>query len=229
MGLITKTIDRPFMIEAISVEQALDSLVSKASKLSNERISHLENNLKDVVNALQEQPRIKEEARFTLLTTDEAIKHRGRLTFKKLKKEFLLVTDIEHIKSPSTHYFLDFLQTIAYIKGKTRLIVVTSDDNDTVKQTVEKLAPITGQFTAKSINKTTCKNYQIIDNKEIWIATQQITETGYPCILWTNDQNIIDVYKENFKKAWNRAQAIMAFGITVSFTFVAASFLGLLC
>jgi len=229
MGLITKTIDKPFMIEAIPVEKALDSLVSKERKKANERITYLENNLKDVVNELQEQPRIKEEPQFTLLTTDEAIKNRGHLTFKKIKKECLLVTNIEHIKAPSMHYFRDFLQTIADNKAKTRLIVVTSDDNDTVKQTVEKLAPITGQFTAKSINKTMCKEYQIIDNKEVWIATQQKTETGYPCILWTTSQNIIDVYKENFKKAWKHARAIMALGITVSFTFVTISFVGLLC
>ena len=93
MGLITKTIDKPFMIEAIPVEKALDSLVSSERKKAQERISHLENNLKDMVNELQEQPRIKEETRFTLLTTDEAIKNRGRLTFKKIKKECLLVTE----------------------------------------------------------------------------------------------------------------------------------------
>lgn len=228
MGLITKTIDRPFMIEAIPIDKALDTLISKERKKANEKISHLENNLKDVVNSLQEQPRTKEETRFTLLTTDETIKNRGHNSFKKLKKECLLVINIEHIKSPSMNYFRDFFQTIADNKAKTRLIIVTNDDEDTVKQTVEKIAPITGQFTAKSINKTTCKNYQIIDNKEIWIATQQKTETGYPCMLWTNDQNIIDVYKENFKKAWNRASTV-ALGITVSsFTCVALSFLELL-
>jgi sugar-specific transcriptional regulator TrmB len=226
MGLITKTIDRPFMIEAIPIDKALDTLISKERKKANEKISHLENNLKDVVNSLQEQPRTKEETRFTLLTTDETIRNRGCLTFKKIKKECLLVTNIKHINSPSMHYFRDFLQTIADNKAKTRLIVVTNDDNDTAKQAIEKIAPVTGQFTAKSINKTTCKNYQIIDNKEIWIATQQKTETGYPCMLWTNDQNIIDVYKENFEKAWNHALSAIALGITVSsFTGVAISFL----
>ena len=229
MGLITKTIDKPFMIEAIPVEKALDSLVSRERKKAYERISHLENNLKDVVNELQEQPRIKEETRFSLLTTDEAIKNRGRLTFKKIKKECLLVANIKDINSPSMHYFRDFLQTIANKKAKTRLIVVTCDDNDTVNQTLEKLAPINGQFAVKSINKTICKNYQIIDNKEVWIVTQQKTETGNPCILCTNDQNIIDVYKENFRKAWSHAKTTIALGVTISsFTCVSISFLELL-
>lgn len=227
MGLITKTIDKPFMIKAVPVERALDGLVSKERKKASERILHLENNLKDVVNTLQEQPRIKEETLFTLLTSDEAIRNRGHPTLKKLK-EFLLVTDLEHIKAPSMHYFRHFLQTIADDNTKTRLIVVTNEDNDTIKLTVEKIAPTKGQFTVKSINKSTCRDYQIINNKEIWIATQQKTESGNPCMLWTNDQNILNVYKENFKKAWNHARVAMTLGITISwFTCVTVFISGL--
>lgn len=228
MGLITKTIDKPFMIEAIPIDKALETLISKEREKSNDRISHLENNLKEMINSIQKQPEIKEEVRFSLLTTDEAIRNRGRLSFKKLKREFLLVTNLEHIQTPTMH-FRNSLQSIAQSKAKTRLIVVTKEDDDATKQAIEKIAPFAGQFTAKSINKTTCKNYQIIDNKEIWIATQQKTETGHPCMLWTNDQNIIDVYKENFKKAWNQAKATIALGITISsFTCASISFLELL-
>ena len=225
MGLITKTIDKPFMIEAIPIEKALETLISKEKEKANQRISHLENNLKEMVNAIQKQPEIKEETRFSLLTTDEAIRNRGRLTFKKIERECLLVTNIEHIKKP-TRYFRDFLQTIVGSKVKTRLIVVTKDDTDTAKQSIEKIAPSTGQFTAKSINKTSCKNYQIIDNKEVWIATQQKTESGSQCMLCTNDQNIIDVYKENFKNAWNQARTVISVGFAISsFTCITLSFL----
>jgi sugar-specific transcriptional regulator TrmB len=207
MGLITKTIEKPFMIEAIPVEKALDNLVSRERRKAQERISHLENNLKEVVSELLEQPRVKEETQFTLLTTDEAIKNRAHISFNKIRKECLLISSIKHINSPFVHYFRDFFQTIAHNKIKTRLIVVTNNDTD--GQTLERMAPITGRFTVKSLNKTACKNYLIIDNMEAWIVTQQKTEKGYPCILWTNDRNIIDVYKENFKKAWNCARPIL--------------------
>jgi sugar-specific transcriptional regulator TrmB len=225
MGLITKTIDKPFMIEAVPIEKALDNLVSKERKKANERITHLENNLKDVVNSLQDQPRIKEETRFTLLTTDEAIKNKGRFTFKKLKKECLLVTNIDSLQTSPVNYFREFLQAIADSNAKTRLIIVTNENKETVKQTIAKLAPNTNQFTVKIVNKTTCKNYQIIDSKEIWIATQQKTETGNPCMLWTNDRNIIDVYKENFKKAWSQTRTALALGISIS----SVAFLALSC
>lgn len=127
---------------------------------------------------------------------------------------------MEQITMPALHYFRNFIQTIADNNAKTRLIVVASDDKDVVKQTIEKIAHSKGQFTAKFINKSVSKNYQVIDNKEVWIATQQKTEIGYPCILWTNDQNIVDAYKENFKKTWNHPRAITVYQSSIMKEFV---------
>ena len=215
MGLITRTIDKPFMIEAIPIEKALETLILKEKKKSEDRIFHLENNLKEMIDSIQRQPQIKDETQFSLLSTDEAIRNRRTLMLKKIRKEAQLVASIENIQTRSTN-FRDFLQTIARTKAKARLIVVTKEDDETTKRAIEKIAPFAGQFTAKSIVKTACKNYQIIDNREIWIATQQKTETGLPCILCTNDQNIIEVYKENFRKAWTRAKTAIVVGVAVS-------------
>jgi sugar-specific transcriptional regulator TrmB len=215
MGLITKTIEQPFVIEAVPIDKALDTLISKEKEKANNRISDLENNLKDMMNSIQKQPESKDDARFRLLTTDEAIRNRRSLTFKKLKREFLVVTSFDHIQFPSIH-FKDFLRKISSSQAKTRLIVVSKESDETVKQAIEKIAQPKGQFATRTIGKNTCKNYQIIDGKEIWIATQQKTESGYPCMFWTNDQNIIEVYKENFKKAWNRAKTTAIMGVTVS-------------
>ena len=86
MGLITRTIDKPFMIESIPIEEAFETLILKERKKSEDRILHLENNLKEMVDSIQNQPQIKEETQFSLLTTDEAIKNRRTLTFKKKRK-----------------------------------------------------------------------------------------------------------------------------------------------
>jgi len=209
MGLITKTIDKPFMIEAIPIEKALKTLILKERKKSEDRLLHLENNLKEMIDSIQREPQIKEETQFSLLTTDEAIRNRRTLTFKKLEKEAQLVASLENIQTRSTN-FRDFLQTIAQTEANTRLIVVTKEDDEVTREAIEKIAPFAGQFTAKSIDGVACKNYQIIDNKEIWIGTQQKTETGHPCMFCTNDQNVIEVYKENFINAWNRAKTAIA-------------------
>jgi sugar-specific transcriptional regulator TrmB len=224
MGLITMSIDKPRMIEAVPMEKALDNLISKEKEKVNSRFSYLENNLKEIINSIQKQPVNKEETRFSLLNADEAIRNKGQLTFRKMKKECLLVTNIERIETASRH-FRDLLQTTVSNKVKTRLIVVTKDDSDIVKGSIEKIAPSTGQFMAKSIKKTKYKNYQIIDNKEIWIGTQQKTESGSQCMLWTNDQNIIDIYKENFRKIWSQARTLISVSVSISsFTCFVLSF-----
>lgn len=207
MGLITRTIDKPFMIEAIPIEKALENVISKEREKANERISSLEKNLKDMVNTIQRQPELKEEARFTLLTTDEAIKNKNRFIFKKPRKIFLVVTTLEHVVKPGLHYFRDFLQSIDDNGAKLRLIIISSDGKDVIRQVVEKIAPKNLPFQVKHLQKSVCKNFQIIDDKEAWLATQQKTEMSYPCILWTNDLNIVDAYKDHFKKMWNNPKA----------------------
>src|SRR5512141_1000060 len=96
MGLITRTIDKPFMIEAIPIEKALETLISKERKRSEDRIFHLENNLKEMIDSIQRQTQIKEETQFNLLTTDEAIRNRRTLTIKKLRKEAQLISSLEN-------------------------------------------------------------------------------------------------------------------------------------
>lgn len=215
MGLITISINKPCLIEAVPIEKALDNLISKEREKVNLRFSYLENNLNEIINSIQEQPLNKEETRFSLLNADEAIRNKGHLTFRKMKKEFLLVTNIERIETASRH-FRDLLQTTVGNKVKTRLIIFTKGDSDNVKGCIEKIAPSTGQFIAKSIKKDTYTNYQIIDNKEIWIGTQQKTENGSQCMLWTNDQNIIHIYRENFKRIWNQGRTLISIGVSIS-------------
>lgn len=203
MGLITRTIEKPFTIEAIPICCALESIIEKEKEKSNQKISQLENSLKEVSDEIQKEPNIKEEPRFTLLTTDIAIKNKVQLIFEKKHLEFKIMTDVENITNPSLNYFRNFLKSIADNKAKSRLVVVKPGSRNCAEQIIKKIAPTEGEFTAKLIRKCSCKNYQIIDDNEVWIITQQKTETGYPCILWTNDQNIVETYLENFDKTWN--------------------------
>jgi sugar-specific transcriptional regulator TrmB len=203
MGLITRTIEKPFTIEAIPICCALESIIEKEKEKSNQKISQLENSLKEVSDEIQKEPNIKEEPRFTLLTTDIAIKNKIQLIFEKKHLEFKIVTNLEKITNPSLNYFRNFLKSIADNKAKSKLVIVNPGNRNCADQIINKIAPTEGEFTAKLIRKCTCKNYQIIDDNEVWIVTQQETETGYPCILWTNDQNIVETYLENFNKTWN--------------------------
>jgi hypothetical protein len=143
------------------------------------------------------------------LTTDNAIKNKTQTNAKKIRKAILIVTTAENIKKTGFSYFRDILKTIAENRAKIRLIIADSGDIDTIKQTIDKIAPSKGEFIAKISNQSDCKNYQIIDNKELCIATERKTETGHACLFWTNDQNIVDVFKGHFKRIWNSSLAVV--------------------
>ena len=207
MGLITKTIDKPFMIEAIPFQKALENVILKEREKANKKITYLERNLREMVDALQNQPELKEEARFTLLSTDEAIKNKCKFIFKKPRKHFFLITSPENIVKPGLHYYNDLFRYIADNKAKLRIVLISTDGKEAVKQVADKLASKNATVHVKFLQKTVNKNFQIIDNQEAWVAAQQKTEQGYPCILWTNDSNVVDVYRDYFKKVWNDPKA----------------------
>ncbi len=211
MGLITRTIDKPFMVEALPIKKALERIIFKEKEKTDRRLSQLEKNLNELAQTIQQQPESKEEARFILLTTDEAILNRSEQTFKKRIKSFMLVTTVEQIKSPAINSFRTYTQMIEDSKAKLRLIIVGSESKAEVIQIVEKIAPRNGSFKVKLIDRCACKNYQLIDDNEVWIATQQKTQTGYPSIFWTTDSNIVEAYLENFKDTWSNPKATVVY------------------
>lgn len=208
-GLITKTIGKPFKIQAIPLETALYQLVYNEREKSNKKIAALEANIKDLIDSLKEQPKSEEDARFTLLTTDESIRNRASLSFSGLKKEIKLVTNIDLLLAPLTRLY-EFITMLSEKKTKTLLLAVTPESSDMVYKTVEKMRPHEN-FAVKHISKNIFKHYLILDRKEVWIATEQKTESGFPCILWTNDKNIVQVYEEYFDIGWNRSNATVIY------------------
>lgn len=210
MGLITKTIDKPFIIGAIPVEKALNSLVSTERKKANERISRLEANLKELINAIREKQGKttgeQEEARFILFTTDAEIKNMEDLSSENVKIEYNLVTNLKLI-TRLRHRFRERFQTLARKGVRIQIIVEDLNKEDLVKKTLEKIKPKRGDFAAKLIYKSKAIPYQIIDHKEVWISRKKETESGFPCVLWTNCWNIVQFFEENFKEAWNNRDA----------------------
>jgi sugar-specific transcriptional regulator TrmB len=209
MGLITRTIGKPFMLEALSMEKALGTLILKEKEKQDQRISCLQKNLKEVENSLGRQQETREDDFFTLLTTDNAIRNRTQIIAKKIRKEMLIVATAENIKKTGFNYFRDILKTVADNRAKTRLIIANSGDIDTIKQTIDKIAPNKGEFTARISNPSDRQNYQIFDSKELCVATERKTETGHACLFWTNDQTIVDVFKGHFKRMWNISKSVI--------------------
>lgn len=206
-GLITKTISKPFKIQAVPLETALHQLVSSEKEKSNKKIASLETNLKNLVESLKDQPKNEDEPCFTLLTTDDSIRCRANLLIKTLKKEVKVVTSAELL--------LSFLDNMHELIGKTpekqtklSLLVTPFEGQEAITKAIEKLRPNQNQIVTKVISNAVFKHYLIVDRKEVWIATEQKTESGLPCMLWTNDKNIVHVYDEYFDRGWNHSNAV---------------------
>ncbi len=208
MGLITKTIDKPFKIEALPVQKALENLIVKEKERTNQRIFCLEKTLKLVTQAVQQQLPLKEEACFTLLTTGEAMKNRSNQTFKKKRKNFNIVVSSEILHSETGHFYRSFFQMILDKGSKIRLIIVGVETAEEINLSLAKICPADGYFEVKLIERCAFKDYQVVDKKEVWIATQQKSPDGYPAVLWTNDPNMVDAYFLNFTETWNNPKAM---------------------
>jgi len=208
MGLITKTIDKPFTIEALPVQKALENIILKEKQQVCQRIYTLEKNLSEVVQAVQ-QPEVHDEACFTLLTTGEAMRNRSNQTFKKKRKNFNIALSCENLYSPAGSHYCLFFQQIVDTGAKIRLLIVGDRMPEELNQIIEKSGPKNGFFKVKAIEKSAFKDYQVVDNHEVWIGTQQKTHTGFPNILWTNDPGIVEAYSENFAETWNSPKSII--------------------
>jgi sugar-specific transcriptional regulator TrmB len=214
MGLIARRLGKPVYIEAIPMEKALNALVATERKNANARITRLKGLMKRLVKAtgkhLAKPEPFEEDGWFTLLSTDAEIKNMANYTFENARKECNMVLSLEMIKQ-RMYYFHDYFQTLAKNKVRTRLIIETPNSLSLVEKTIEEVGPHKDNFTVKVVNKETPIPYFVIDQNEVWISRKKLTESGIPCVLWTNSKNITQFRQENFEKAWNNSEAITIF------------------
>jgi len=208
LGLITKTIDMPFMVNAVPIETGLHDLLLMFKQKSEENLSSLECNVRDLIEQVKTKPSEDQDTKLTLLTTDKAIKNREDLSFRNTTNSVDFILDEEMLNTAVIRYVCEHLQTSTKNGVEIRLIVEASECSNLIKRCLAKINCGNNCFTAKIALHTRSKNYQIFDNRELCISTQQKTESEFPCILWTNDENIIIIYKDHFAKVWEEAKLI---------------------
>ena len=103
----------------------------------------MEKNLNELSETIQQQPESKEDARFTLLTTDEAIMNRSEQSFKRRTKNLMVVTTMEQIKTPAIHSFRAYTQIIENGNAKLRLIIVALRARMRLCKSLKRLLPET--------------------------------------------------------------------------------------
>lgn len=209
MELITRTLDKPVMIEALPVEIALEHLIIKEKEAKDRRITQLQRNLSEIAEEINQQPKIAKETRFILLTTDMALKNRINITLNAKPAAFRVVSTTENLKGPAGQFYKKFFQILSDNKTEIHLLLVGAESSAELTKIIEKIAPRGGCFNVKAIENCASREYLVVDSCEVWIATQLKTSEEYPSILWTNDLNIIGTYLECFKEVWHNPKAAM--------------------
>jgi hypothetical protein len=202
--LITKTIGKPCKIQAIPPETALNQLILSEKNRSNHRIAALEANLNGLVEDLKIEPQLEEDAHFTLLTTIESIRNRADLSIRALKKEAKISANKELMLGPLSN-MNEIIDVLIEKSIRVCVLVTPAENMAPVLKTIEKIKYNKSKIATKAITKSSLKNFIILDRKEVWIAIEQKTESGFPCMLWTNDRSIVQVYEENFDMNWNNS------------------------
>lgn len=210
MGLITLTISKPVTIEALPVEEALERLIAKEKEAADTRFNHLEKVVEELAQ-IKHQPKTTEDTRFTLLTTNAALKNRIDSTLKAKPDVIRIVITTENLKGQEGNFYKQYFQMLADNRIKIHLMLVGTENPIEFKRLIEKLTPRGGYLTVKTLERCPSKDYQVVDGTEVWITTQQKNLEGFNAILWTNDLNIVKAYLENFDKAWDNLYAILLF------------------
>ncbi len=210
MGLITKTLEKPVQIKAIPIEEALTHLVDIEREDAVKRIGHLESNLKNLTDSIKEAQFNEiqnEDISFVPLLTAKQIKNQAELTFGKVIKSCDLVVSLDLIK-PLMSRLSGNIERFNNTGVKVRLIIESPSSPEGARTVLQKALPKQADIRAKFVKKTNPIPYYVIDKNQAWISMEKETETGLPCVLWTNGKNIAHIFHEYFEDAWNRSNAI---------------------
>ncbi len=203
-GLITKTLGTPIMIKAIPVEKALKELISTKWQQAREEIMCMQATLKNLTKGLtllngQEE---NEEPYFILLGKENEITNSSDLLFENAESTCDFVASVELLEFKAEKWFYR-LATAAGRGVKIRLIVTASSKDDRAKAIIQRISPRQGDFTVKFLVHRAVKPFQVFDQTVVWIFTSKKQPSGWPCVLWSNGEHLVEPYRERFEKFWN--------------------------
>lgn len=203
-GLITKTLGTPVMVHAIPVEKALKELISIKCRHASKEIHCMHANLKSLTENLkvlnnQKEP---EEPFFILLAKENEIKNTTDLLFENVETECNFVANLDLLEMKAEKWVYR-LATAADKGAKIRLIVSASSKDYRAKTLVQRIKPKKGDFTVKFFDHGTIKPFQVFDQKVVWIFTSKKLSSGWPCVLWSNGNHLVETYQERFERFWN--------------------------
>jgi len=205
MGLIEKILGKPTKIRAIPVEEALDILVKREREIASKKVSALMAKKDAFLKSFKpnlEKPKFKEEeTQFALLSERDAVICKAISIMKNAEKEIALVTSVEE--------FFNFLPTFAEtFKSLTRkhvrvrAILEVREHEDTLLRSVKDHIPSGVSIDTKYAYQA-LHHYNLVDNRQVLIATSPDPPLGKHPYLWTDNKGLVALMQENFERLWH--------------------------
>jgi sugar-specific transcriptional regulator TrmB len=210
MGLIVRTVERPVTIRAIPPGKALNELIAAEEQKANRKIRQLKQSFKNLAEAIEEKQTNQDQSEIQaiFLVTDKTINNRFDTAFENATKQCDGVFNFKLMQRRLPLVEKRY-QALATHNVQARILIDNVENVENAQRILKQAIPHSGDFTIRQNEKVTVKPYLVIDNKEIFITSQKKTARNFPCILWTNSKNIIEIYKDNFEKAWKRSKPII--------------------
>jgi sugar-specific transcriptional regulator TrmB len=200
-GLTTKKIDKPVLVNAVSLKEALNSLVLIEKKKAIERANRQAIELKELVKELKKthEETIEQDSSFVLISGNEAVTNKVIETSANSKKQHDAHFSEDFILRYPKHIWRKGFLLEAQNGVKQRLLIGTTGNRESVAKIIEETKPPKGFFTVKTTAKKLYDEYMTIDHKHAFVAIQK---EPYLVALSTNNNIIVRILEENFETLW---------------------------
>lgn len=206
MGLATKSLNRPAIIEALPVRKALLKLITEQKASALKRAEILDEEIKKLDNIQKDRNTFKiRDSKIFILPAGKALDAKAASVFNSKLIKYDLVCSWKYFLKIAAPYLKTVWSRIA--KNATIQILVTCPLSqevtclNKVENTIKKIAPKDRFFTGKILIKDIKSNFALLNDMDLWITNRVPKEKGD--IIIENSIDTATIAKEAFEYFWN--------------------------
>lgn len=211
LGLIEKTIERPMRVKASNFRTVLSILVSRKKDMLLREISELEQKTGAIITNFQKLNTISkssEKVHITIIRQNEAITQKLVSMIENSEITFSISISREKFIHFLNNYRLQIMKALS--RGvKFHVILERKEYNDTLHDYLKEFEKA-GRLEIRFVDQLR-SHYILADNKQALMSTSmKHAAFGNKAKMWTDDDSIMHVLKENFEIMWLTSEHINA-------------------
>jgi len=203
-GLVTRTINRPIKVEAVSIETALNKWFEiQEQKLESQKqqVQEIIKEIKTAKSSIRSKPKKK---LFILYEGTKSMENTVVDALKNAKNNYETVIPEEIFRKSLPCSQTGPMNFLAEHGVKAKILVRTDKHtNEDLIKMITLAGLNTDIFKVKATRKNEDLYYTIIDENEIWVALEyNKTKTAVFSVLVTDNEAIVKPYVDHFQTLW---------------------------